>query len=67
MMVNMLDRDDDDSVHAGRHTKVPILYIELFLAVTRTKDLQEQTVNAGRTKKEQQIHGISPFSTLFHS
>lgn len=32
MMVNMLDRDDD-SVHTGRHTKVPLLYIDLFLAV----------------------------------
>lgn len=36
MMVNMSDRDDD-SVHAGRHTKVPLLYIELFLAVPRPK------------------------------
>lgn len=37
MLVNMLDRDDDDSTHAGRHTKVPLLYIDLFLAVPRPK------------------------------
>lgn len=32
-MVDMLDRDDDGGVHAGRHTKVPLLCIDLVLAV----------------------------------